>query len=174
MDISNGSGIGIALFVQGCHFHCKNCFNQETWDFLGGKEWTKEIREDFINLINSNVQRVSILGGEPLALENIDDVLDLTQTIKDKHPNVKIWLYTGYNWDYIYDQRWHYHPVTNEKLLTGRFRREQIIKLCDVVVDGLYFENKADRTYKYAGSTNQRVIDAKKSIERGDVVLWSD
>lgn len=172
MDISNGEGIGIALFVQGCNFHCYNCFNEETWDFSGGKEWSEEIKEDFINLINPHIQRVSILGGEPLALENIDDILKLLQSIRAKHPDINIWLYTGYCWECIFDQRWGYHPVTNEKLSTGRFGREQIIKMCDVVVDGAYIDTKRDPNLHYRGSSNQRLIDVQKTIKEGQVVLW--
>ena len=71
MDISNGSGIGVAAFVQGCHMHCTGCFNQETWDFNGGKEWTEEVENKFLEIANkSYITRVSILGGEPLAVEN--------------------------------------------------------------------------------------------------------
>ena len=125
LDISNGEGIGVALFVQGCHFHCYNCFNTETWDFNGGKEWTPEVKEKFLELIDKPyIKRVSILGGEPLADENLDDVLDLVTEINKRYnfqkvdsanpckmgvsevenpneirlslPNKTIWLYTGY------------------------------------------------------------------------------
>ena len=125
LDISNGEGIGVALFVQGCHFHCYNCFNTETWDFNGGKEWTQEVKEKFLELIDRPyIKRVSILGGEPLADENLDDVLDLVTEINKRYNFQKvdsanpckmgvsevknsdeirllsshknIWLYTGY------------------------------------------------------------------------------
>ena len=125
MDISNGEGVGVALFVQGCHFHCHNCFNTETWDFNGGKEWTQEVKEKFLELIDKPyIKRVSILGGEPLADENLDDVLDLVTEINKRYnfqkvdstnpckmgvsedenadeirlslPNKSIWLYSGY------------------------------------------------------------------------------
>ena len=83
MDISNGEGVGIALFVQGCHFHCKNCFNQDTWDFNGGKEWTKETKNEFLELIEKPyIKRVSFLGGECLADENLEGVYDLIKNIK--------------------------------------------------------------------------------------------
>lgn len=130
MDISNGEGVGVALFVQGCHFHCKNCFNPETWDFYGGKEWTEETKERFLELVDRPyIKRVSLLGGECLAEENLDDVLDLvtevnkrynttqdTVHIKDKNNNIlnenankirlscpqkSIWIYTGFIWEDI-------------------------------------------------------------------------
>ena len=130
LDISNGEGIGVVLFVQGCHFHCYNCFNTETWDFNGGKEWTTEVKEKFLELIDRPyIKRVSILGGEPLADENLDDVLDLVTEINKRYnfqkvdsanpckmgvsedkntdkirlsfPNKTIWIYSGYSWQSI-------------------------------------------------------------------------
>ena len=83
MDISNGEGVGVALFVQGCHLHCYNCFNSETWDFNGGKEWNEDIKKKFLKLIDKPyINRISILGGEPLADENLEAVLDLVVTIR--------------------------------------------------------------------------------------------
>ena len=131
MDISNGEGVGIALFVQGCRFKCHNCFNSETWDFNGGKEWTSEVKEKFLELIDKPyIKRVSILGGEPLADENLDGVLDLVTEINKRYnfqkvdsanpckmgiseventnrirlslPNKTIWIYSGYSWNDIW------------------------------------------------------------------------
>lgn len=129
MDISNGEGVGVSLFVQGCPFHCKNCFNSETWDFNGGKEWTEKTKNKFMELINRPyIRRISILGGEPLAEQNLDDVLSLIKEIREKYPisqnpnseNIgksrvledensneirisypekSIWLYTGFRWE---------------------------------------------------------------------------
>lgn len=201
MDISNGEGVGVALFVQGCHFHCPNCFNSETWSFNDGKEWTVEVKSKFLELVDRPyIKRVSILGGEPLAEENIDDVLDLVTEInkryntpqdrvcvKDKNNNIltdfsdkirlsspqkSIWLYTGYEWKHIFDQQWHYHPKTQEKLSIGRWRRQQIISKCDVLVDGTYVDSKHDITLRYRGSKNQNLIDVTKTLEHGDIVLW--
>ena len=91
LDISNGEGVGVALFVQGCHFHCYNCFNSETWDFNGGKEWTPEVKEKFLELIDRPyIKRVSILGGEPLADENLDGVLDLVTEINKRYNFQKV------------------------------------------------------------------------------------
>ena len=98
MDISNGEGVGVSLFVQGCPFHCKNCFNSETWDFNGGKEWTEETKNKFMELIDRPyIRRVSILGGEPLHENNLSEVLSLVKEIREKFPDKTIWLYTGYS-----------------------------------------------------------------------------
>lgn len=175
LDLSNGEGVGVALFVQGCHFHCKNCFNPETWDFSGGKEWTEKTKDKFIELASKPyIKRISILGGEPLAEENIDNVLDLVNKIRLSFPQKSIWLYTGYKWEHIFDPQWHYHPHTQEKLSIGRWRRQQIVSRCDVLVDGRYIDSQRDIILKWCGSKNQHVIDIQKSLQKGKLILWAD
>lgn len=164
IDISNGENIGVSLFVQGCHFHCNNCFNSETWDFEGGYSWTEKSIKDFLNLINrSYIKRVSILGGEPLTSRNVEEIFHLISTIRKLFPTKTIWLYTGFTWEQIMN------PTNSDDIL-----RKEIVSQCDVVVDGEYIDELRDITLKWRGSSNQRVIDVKKSIEKGEVVLWSD
>lgn len=173
MDISNGEGVGISLFVQGCPFHCKNCFNPETWSFNSGKEWTDEIKAEFLKLANrSYIKRISILGGEPLAEENLKGIRDLVYEIRVLSPVKKIWIYSGYNWEHIFDPKWHYHPLTQEKLSVGRWKRQQILSLCDILVDGLYQDENRDIHLAFKGSHNQRIIDVQKSIRNGEATLW--
>ena len=201
MDISNGEGVGISLFVQGCPFHCPNCFNSETWDFYSGREWTKEVKTDFIKLASRPyIKRISLLGGEPLAEQNLNGILDLVLELKKQKNDIQdivcdtdtehnilgnksneirlssqqkqIWLYSGYQWEHIFDQKWHYHPLTQEKLSIGRQRRQQILSMCDVLVDGLYQDNQRDIQLVFKGSYNQRIIDVQKSIRNGEVILW--
>lgn len=170
MDISNGEGVGVALFVQGCHFHCKNCFNPETWDFSCGKEWTLEVKNKFLELANRPyIKRISILGGEPLAEENLDDVLDLVNEIRLSRPRKIIWLYTGYIWEdlmkYEYGAKY-IHNVNVDGL------RQTIVSQCDVLVDGQYIDSQRDITLAYRGSTNQRLINIQQSLQKGEIVLW--
>ena len=173
LDLSNGEGVGVALFVQGCHFHCLNCFNPETWDFNGGNEWTEETKEKFLKLADRPyIKRISILGGEPLAEENLDDVLDLVNKIRLSIPQKSIWLYTGYEWQHIFDQQWYYHPKTQENLSIGRWKQQQIVSQCDVLVDSIYIDDQKDITLKWRGSNNQRVIDSQKSLQQEEIVLW--
>lgn len=161
MDISNGEGVGISLFVQGCHFHCKNCFNPETWDFNGGKEWTPEVEERFIELASRPyIKRISILGGEPLADENLDGVLNLVNRFRLLLPQKTIWLYTGYTWEEIYNC-----------MSFNIMKRRQIIYNCDVLVDGRYINSQRDISLKWRGSKNQRVIDVKESIKQNKQIL---
>ena len=157
MDISNGSGIGVAAFVQGCHMHCTGCFNQETWDFNGGKEWTEEIENNFLDMIDKPyITRVSILGGEPLANENCKDVYNLCKRIKQEFPNKKIWIYTGYIYEDLSDNQ--LKPVY----------------ISDVLVDGSYIESQKDMTLHYKGSKNQRVISIPETLKQNKVVLYCD
>lgn len=143
-DVNNGEGVGCSLFVQGCHFHCKNCFNQSTWDFNGGEEWTQSTKEKFLELVNRPyITRVSILGGEPLADENIQDVYGL---IKQIPSSKKIWLYTGYVWDDM------------------DFVRRLVANSVDVLVDGRFVDELRDLNLPFRGSSNQRLIDVKKTL----------
>jgi anaerobic ribonucleoside-triphosphate reductase activating protein len=158
MDVSNGEGIGVALFVQGCHFHCRNCFNPETWDFSGGQAWTQEMREKLIFLAGRNfIKRVSFLGGEPMAVENCLEIISVMAELKEKYPQKQIWLYSGYEWDYLIENR------------------RGVVDFVDVAVLGRYVDELKDvgnRITKWAGSTNQIVIDVQKSLSEHRIVLY--
>ena len=200
LDISNGEGVGVSLFVQGCDRHCFNCFNSETWDFNGGKEWTEETKNKFMELIDRPyIRRISILGGEPLAEQNLDGVLSLIKEIREKYPisqnpnsenigksrvledeNSKeirisfpektIWLYTGYKFEDLINGI--HYPLDSE--WEDKVLRQSIVKLCDVLVDGEYIDEQRDITLKWRGSSNQRVIDAKQSLAQNKIVLYCD
>ena len=165
-DVTNGKGVGISLFVQGCPFHCKNCFNPETWDFNNGKEWTDEIENKFIKLAKREyIKRVSLLGGSPLCDKNVEDVLLLIKRLRLECPDKKIWVYTGYDWNDII----HSNNPTIEQLY-----RKEILSYIDVLVDGQFEYDKKDLTLAFRGSTNQRLIDVQKSIKNnGDIILWN-
>ena len=147
MDISNGEGIGVALFVQGCPSpHCKGCFNPETWDFNEGKEWTKETEKEFLDLIDRPyIKRVSLLGGECLAPENIEEVTRLAKKCKKLFPGKKIWLWTRYDF---------------KKYVCNL----DIIEYLDYVIDGTFIEELKDISLLFRGSSNQ-VIWMKKDKE---------
>lgn len=206
LDISNGANIGVALFVQGCdrNPHCKNCFNSETWDFNGGKEWTKETKNKFMKLIDRPyIKRISILGGEPLAEQNLDDVLYLIKEIREKYPisqnpnsenigksrvleneNSKeirisfpektIWLYTGYDFDLLKSRYNEYKYTPFAANADKWLTRWEIISNVDVLVDGEYIDEQKDLTLKWRGSKNQNCIDVQQSLKQGKVVLYCD
>lgn len=150
MDVSNGAGIGVSLFVQGCPFHCKGCFNQETWDFNGGKEWTKEVEEQFLGLVGQRfVRRVSILGGEPLCDENVGAVRDLITKIKSLYPSVDIWLFTGYNLMFAHLRLGDKVYRKLSYIKTGVYRQEEACD--DNIQHGLRLATRNQEVTKIAG-----------------------
>lgn len=177
MDISNGEGVGVSLFVQGCDRHCFNCFNSETWDFNGGKEWTEETKNKFIKLIDRPyIKRVSFLGGECLAEQNLDEVLNLTQQIRISYPEKTIWLYTGFEWNSLMSKICQptFPDKDFERIIEIHKKRKEIISNVDVLVDGEYIDEQKDLTLKWCGSRNQHVIDVKQSIAQNKMVLYCD
>lgn len=178
LDISNGEGVGVSLFVQGCPFHCKNCFNSDTWDFNGGKEWTEEIKDKFMKLIDRPyIKRVSFLGGECLAENNLDEVLKLVQEIRISFPEKTIWLYTGFCWNDImcsFAGLQADYVVLDKKDIEAWEKRREIISNVDVLVDGEYIDEQRDITLKWRGSSNQRVISVVDSLAQGKIVLYCD
>ena len=186
LDISNGEGVGVALFVQGCPFnpHCYNCFNPDTWDFNGGKEWTPEIKDKFLELIDRPyIKRVSILGGEALTDQNLDDIFDLIVEIKRRFSDTKtIWLYTGYTLklsklnyidptdNYKTKQDYNFYTTEQNKNIMSNFLRSEVIEKVDTVVDGRYIDSQRDISLKWRGSSNQRVISVQESLKQGKVI----
>lgn len=154
LDISNGEGLGVTLFTQGCPFHCKNCFNPETHDFDGGKEYTIDTKNAIVSLINrAQIKRFSILGGEPLIERNKEDLISLCSSIKEIRPDIKIWIYTGNIFENVKDD-WY----------------ELLYNYVDVLVDGPYVDSKRDLRLKFRGSSNQRVIDVHKTYCEDKVI----
>ena len=156
MDISNGPGVRVSIFFQGCAFHCTGCFNPETWDFDGGKEFNDEVINHILDLCNNDViSGISILGGEPLNPKNIEGSTKLARAFREKYPNKTIWLWSGYLFDeYICDK--------------------EIVNYLDVVVDGQFKIELSNPILHYKGSSNQRVIDVQKSIKKGTIILYED
>ena len=175
LDISNGEGVGVSLFVQGCDRHCFNCFNPDTWDFNGGKEWTEETKNKFIKLIDRPyINRISVLGGEPLAEQNLDEVLSLIKEIRISFPKKTIWLYTGFEWNSLMAKICQ-PTFPDEKFKHDRnihMKRQKIISNVDILVDGEYIDEQRDITLKWRGSSNQRVIDVKQSLTQNKIVLY--
>ena len=163
IECRNGLGWGVTLYAQGCHFHCKNCFNPETWDFEGGKEYTEETQQTILKLIEPKyITRFSILGGEPLEPRNLLDLAELIVDIKIIKPDIKIWLYTGYEYEWL-----EFESATS----TSRHYEllQMILNNIDVLVDGQFQEDKKDLTYPFAGSTNQRIW---KKNAKGKFEIW--
>ena len=155
MDISNGPGIRVSIFMQGCSFHCKDCFNSETWDFKAGKEFNDETIDKVLDLASlPHIVGLSILGGEPMHPNNREGTIKLAKAFKKRYPNKDIWVWSGYLFDELKDT--------------------EGLSYIDTLVDGRFVLEQANPTLKFRGSSNQRVIDVKKSLKAGNVVLRSE
>ena len=156
MDIADGPGVRVSIFFQGCAFHCKNCFNPETWDFDGGQEFTDKEIEKIIELAKpEHLAGLSILGGEPMHPKNIKATTMLVKKFKEVYPDKRVWEWSGFLFDeYLKDK--------------------EVVNYLDVVVDGQFVDELRNPTLKWRGSANQRVIDVKKSLKKGEIVLYCD
>ena len=156
MDISNGPGIRVSVFMQGCTFHCKNCFNPETHDFNGGKEFTDETIKHILELCDKEyIVGLSILGGEPLHPKNIEGTTKLARCFKEEFPGKTVWVWSGFLFD-------------------RDLKDKEVLNYIDVLVDGQYVDELHDPTLHWRGSSNQRVIDVAKSLKKNEVVLLED
>lgn len=157
LDIANGEGVRVSLYVQGCHRHCLNCFNPETWDFSGGQDFDQDTEDTLIELINQpHVVGITILGGEPLEKENRPGIEKLLKRIKQDCLNKTIWLYSSFLYEEIKDFD------------------EEILPFIDVLVDGPFVEALKDRKLRFRGSSNQRLIDVQATLKNNEIVLYQD
>lgn len=155
-DMLNGDGIRVVLWVSGCNHYCKGCQNPVTWNPEDGKEFGEEEFEEIAaELSKSYVAGITLSGGDPLHPDNSDSIFNLIKKIKARFPDKTVWIYTGYTWEEIKE---------DEQMM-------QLVELADVLVDGEFVEDLADKKYHWAGSTNQRVIDVKETIKKGMVVF---
>ncbi|WP_455258523.1 anaerobic ribonucleoside-triphosphate reductase activating protein [Peptoniphilus asaccharolyticus] len=153
-DVANGPGIRTSFFVTGCTHYCPECFNQEYQDFKAGELWTDEQTSEVIEHLTESVNNgLTILGGEPF--QNVPDLTSVVKEIK-KYTNKSIWIYSGYTFEQI---------LENDK-------KFELLKLCDVLVDGLFVNELKDLSLKFRGSSNQRIIDIKKSLKLNQVIIY--
>ena len=162
IDVANGVGVRVSVFVSGCTHHCKGCFNSEAWDFNYGSLFgQKQIDEILSYLDHDYIQGLSLLGGEPFEIENQRGLLPLLREVKKKFPQKDIWAYSGYLFDKeILDDMCKKYDETKD-----------MISYIDVLIDGKFEMDKKDPKLLFRGSSNQRVIDVKKSLKEGKVVL---
>ena len=161
-DIANGLGCRSVLFVSGCRNHCKGCFQPETWDFSYGKPFDDALQEELLDSLKPDyIKGLTLLGGDPFEEENQKEILPFLRKVKELYPNKDVWAYTGY--------------VFDDDLQIGGKKHtddtDELIKWIDILVDGPFIEEQKDLTIKFRGSRNQRIIDIKKTLDRGEVVL---
>ena len=162
-DIANGLGVRVSVFVSGCNHHCKNCFNQEAWDFNYGKEFTEDTINEILEYMKPDyIEGITLLGGEPFEYENQKELLKLVRRIKQEYPNKSIWSFTGFEFDKdIMDDMCNKYDETKE-----------LISYIDVMVDGKFDIDKKVLGLKFKGSTNQRTIDVQESLKNKKVTLF--
>ncbi len=161
IDVQDGDGIRVSIYVSGCHFHCKGCHNKEAWDFNYGKKFDEKTIDYIIDLMDKEyISGLSILGGEPLEIVNQQGLVPLVKKVKQKFPNKTIWCYTGYQFE--------------KDILQDMYKKfsytKEFLENVDIIVDGQFQEDKKLIDLKFRGSTNQKKIDVKASLINGQAV----
>ena len=153
MDIADGPGVRVSIFMQGCTFNCKNCFNHDTHDFNGGKEFTDETINRVLELCDKDhIEGLSILGGEPMHPKNIEGTTKLAKAFKERFPEKNVWAWSGFLFD-------------------RDLKDKEVLNYLDTLVDGQYVDELRDPTLKWKGSSNQRVINVQESLKNNNIVL---
>lgn len=165
VDVANGPGIRVSLFVSGCMHHCKGCFNPETWNYCYGSPFTKETEDEILEALKPDyIKGLSLLGGEPLDPANQLSVLSLVLRFKEMYPTKTLWCYTGYTFE--------------SDILTGKLGNQDALMLLlqniDVLVDGEFMLELKNPNLRFRGSSNQRLIDVKASLETGSTVVLDE
>ena len=158
-SVSNGLGVRTVLWVSGCDVHCKSCHNQSTWDFNSGIPFTEETMQELLyDLSKPYIKGCTLSGGHPLDPRNAPEVLKIVKRVKMVFPNKDIWIYSGYVWE----------DIIKDNTL------KEILKCTDVLVDGAYVDELRDISLAFRGSSNQRIIDVKKTLDSNEVILWQE
>jgi anaerobic ribonucleoside-triphosphate reductase activating protein len=164
-DVSNGPGVRVSLYVSGCRNHCKNCFNPETWDFCYGEPFTKEIEDKIIEYLKPDfIKGMTVLGGDPFEPENAVALAPFIERVRATYPDKSIWCFTGYDF-------------SNDVIKFKRVDKDttmRILSCLDVLVDGRFVEEKKDLNLLFRGSSNQRIILMKPTLQSGEVTLWDE
>lgn len=158
-DLVNGEGVRCVLWVSGCIHQCKGCFNEQTWSIKSGVEFDEKAESEiFEALSNPYCSGLTLSGGDPFHPNNYGELTRLCEEVKILFPDKNIWVYSGFTFEYL---------IQDE----GRF---ELLKLCDVLVDGKFEINKFDKKLNYRGSSNQRIIDVKESLKQNKVILYCE
>jgi anaerobic ribonucleoside-triphosphate reductase activating protein len=163
-DIADGIGVRVSLFVSGCTHHCKNCFNESTWDFNYGEPYTRETEKEILAALKPTyITGLTLLGGEPFEPSNQRELIKLLKKVRDEMPDKTVWCYSGYT----------YEELTGKSRVVCEYT-DEMLSMINVLVDGEFVEEKKDIRLKFCGSSNQRIIDIEKTRKSGNIVLWKD
>lgn len=165
LDIANGPGLRVSLFVSGCTHHCKGCFNPEAWDFNYGQTFTEATEQELLAaLANEHIRGLSLLGGEPFEPQNQAVLVGFLRRFKQQFPNKDVWCYSGYDFE--------------QDMLTGNLGpweiTEEMLSYIDILVDGEFMLEQKNPNLRFRGSANQRVIRVQESLQQDKVVCWDD
>lgn len=161
VDVANGEGVRVSVFVSGCNHHCEGCFNKCAWDFNYGNKFTDAEIDKVLSYLNHEyISGLSLLGGEPLELVNQEGLLPLVKKVKEKFPQKNIWCYTGFDFE---------KDVVGKMILGNKISRD-LLSYIDVIVDGKFEEEKKDLRLRFRGSSNQRIIDVQESLKTNKLV----
>ena len=174
-DMNNGNGLRVVLWLSGCSHHCYNCQNPQTWNPDSGIQFDESAKQEIFNELSKDyISGITFSGGDPLHENNLDDVLSLIKEIRISFPTKTIWLYTGFEWNSLMSKV--YQPTfpdkDSEHIIEIHRKRQEIISLCNIVVDGEYIDEQKDLTLKWRGSKNQNCIDVKQSLAQNKIILY--
>lgn len=159
IDVANGEGVRVSLFVSGCNHHCKGCFNKCAWDFNYGNKFTEKEENQIMEYMNHEyIEGLSLLGGEPLEPQNQEGLVHLVKKVKERFPNKNIWCYTGFDFE----------KDIMENMINNSTTKE-LLNYIDVVVDGKFQEDKKDLKLQFRGSSNQRILDVKETFKNNSI-----
>lgn len=178
--MNNGDGLRVVLWLSGCSHHCYNCQNPQTWNPNSGIPFDESAKQEIFNELSKDyISGITFSGGDPLHQQNLDEILSLIQEICISLPEKTIWLYSGFTWEEL-TQYNNYHGIIplssylRKDVYELYHKRLEIIKQCDILIDGEYIDEQRDITLKWRGSSNQRCIDTKKSLAQGQIILYCD
>ena len=160
-DIANGTGVRVSLFVSGCTHHCKECFQPETWDLNYGNRFTKAVEDEIIEALSPDyIQGLSLLGGEPFEPENQIVLYPFLQKVKQSFPDKTVRCYSGYTFEQI---------LSDSRAATDISK--DMLSLIDILVDGEFMIDLKNISLAFRGSSNQRIIDVRQSLKKGEIVI---
>ena len=166
VDIANGVGCRVSIFVSGCRHHCPGCFNEEAWDFNFGEAYTPQLEQQILQgLAPSYIHGLSLLGGEPFEVENQRELVNLLKKAKELYPQKNIWCYSGFT----------YEELTGERPSRARCDvTDEMLSYIDVLVEGRFVEELKDISLRFRGSSNQRILDLPQSLAAKTPIWWKE